>query len=33
MDTGDILLARSLGIDIDETASEVHDQLPTWADG
>jgi methionyl-tRNA formyltransferase len=27
MDTGDILLARSLGIDIDETASEVHDQL------
>jgi len=27
MDTGDILLARSLGIGIDETASEVHDQL------
>lgn len=27
MDTGDILLARSLGIDIDETASEIHDQL------
>jgi methionyl-tRNA formyltransferase len=27
MDTGDILLRRAVGIDIDETAGELHDQL------